>query len=336
MTGPVPLPVDGLRSLADRVVAAYRAAAPRRPVLPAGARGEVVRVLTRALLEDETHDAYAAAVTAARRRAGVHRELLAAGGPDQPAELVARDGLAALGDDLLADLALSPQALADLRARLYDDPDLDAARGRWFFDPLPVTGEPEAVTARASSTDAVVTTPTAVVRRVRGWPLPALAALAAGVFLAVGVLIGSRFGGREADGRLFAEARTRPDPTRGPGDFVIEVENSGDRRAFVTIVALGQGRQPVVQASTREGNRAEWLVVGPGAARRLIPPAGGAQAFLVVLTPVPAADVVREVVAAQPVAAQPDAVRAAVVAELQALGYPSFHTVVVRPPAGTP
>lgn len=147
-----------------------------------------------------------------------------------------------------------------------------------------------------------------------------------------------RWGGKPRGEVLLGEARTRPDIVRGPESFLIEVQNTDDRRAYVTIVGLVAGKRPAFQTKAPDGGRDQWIAVEPGATRPLIPSQNieRAETFLIVLTPTPAGEVVREFVLQQPPAATAEAVRDAATTELKRLGYPSLNTVLVRPPAGKP
>jgi hypothetical protein len=206
----------------------------------------------------------------------------------------------------------------------------------------------------------------------RGGRAPAawasLAALAAGV-LGFGVFLGTRFseeprevaslspeelsrdlspetreallrawGGESKSKVLAGDARTRPDATKGPDGYKLEVQNSDDRRAYVTIVGLSAGKRPTFQTKAPVGDRDQWIALDPGETRALIPSAvvDNAETFLIVLTPTPAGEVVREIVLRPPPAASAEAARDAVTAELKALGYTRLNVFLVRPPAGNP
>ena len=124
--------------LLDELFAAFRATG--KPVLPEGRREEVVRLLTRVVTEPDVYDAYTAALRAGRERLGPEgkRELLTASGPEVPWERIRAEGFAGLSDDVLADLATSPEALQVLDESQFGG---EGEIGKWFFDAVLQTPE---------------------------------------------------------------------------------------------------------------------------------------------------------------------------------------------------
>jgi hypothetical protein len=106
-----------------------------KPVLPEGRREEVVALLTRLMANPDLLDAYAAELRAQRERLGpaAEQRLLGMAGPDIPGEEILHHGFAGLSDEVLADLAICPEALEALDQVHFRG---EQAPGSWFFDAL--------------------------------------------------------------------------------------------------------------------------------------------------------------------------------------------------------
>jgi hypothetical protein len=133
-------PVDVMRGSAhsdglfvSALVGAYAGSVPARPVLPEGLREGVIALLAGLMADPERLDAYAEALAAELERRGLRAALLRSGGAglDLPGDRIAADGFAGLPDGLLADIALSPEAIAVLGDHLHEPA---TRRGGWFVD----------------------------------------------------------------------------------------------------------------------------------------------------------------------------------------------------------
>jgi hypothetical protein len=101
--------------LVEALVAEY--AASGEPALPAGRRGEVIRMLMSVVADGHLPvDEYCDLLTAAVGNGFVPPAAPA----DLPTEAIFREGLAALSDDQLARLALNPAALRELNLRVLE------------------------------------------------------------------------------------------------------------------------------------------------------------------------------------------------------------------------
>jgi len=126
--------VNELVNLAAAMVGAFVKAGKVKPVLPEGRREEVVSTLTLLMADPDALETYAAALEDERRRGReVEMQLLGMSGIDIPDARIAAQGFAALSDDELADIALSPEAIHALREYL-DDPETGC--GAWLIDKI--------------------------------------------------------------------------------------------------------------------------------------------------------------------------------------------------------
>jgi hypothetical protein len=258
-----------------------------RPAMPAARRPAVVALLTRVMADPQLFFAYTDRLADERRRRGIEIRLLSVKDEDIPAEQIFTEGFTAVADDILADIALSPEALQALADCLYD-PEADIRLGSWFLDPVPSRSSPPPGQVAPRAVDRPTPSPRAGRSR---WL--AIAAASAASFV-VGILVGPRlFDTNRRSEISLAQVSVRGDPARGIEDVQIDVANAGSARGFVTIVGLGPGdRRPVVHNRSGE----TFLVVPPGetaAVKNLPPEFEGVTAVVVVLSNVPAGEAVR-------------------------------------------
>ncbi|MFO0849972.1 MAG: hypothetical protein U0871_15660 [Gemmataceae bacterium] len=225
---------------------------------------------------------YTAALRAERDRRGraVKRRLLGMAGADVSEARIVAEGFVGLPDAVLADLALSPEAIEGLRTVLYD-PDAPSPPGAWFFAPdtFPPAIEPAPTAARPAKP-----------ARLGRW-IGAAVALAASFVL--GLVVGPQLVGRPSSPAFaLAKLEARGDITRGPDDVQLLVTNDGDARAFVTVVGLGPGIKGGAVYARSGGTFLEAPPHQTASLKGLPREFERATVVVVVLTGVPAADVV--------------------------------------------
>lgn len=264
-----------------------------RPVLPAGTASDVIRLLTRAMTDADFCAAYAAALRAERDRRGhaMWQRLIELPAVDVSEARVVAEGFAGLRDDVLADLALSAETIEGLLEVLYD-PNSTTPPGPWFFAPdtFPAADAPPLPSPRPTKP-----------ARVGRW-LGLAAALAAS--FVIGLLVGPPLGSRPSPPEFaLANLEARGDITRGAEDVQLLVTNDGDARAFVTVVGLGPGIKGGAVYARSGGTFLEAPPRQTASLKGLPPDFERATVVVVVLTSVPAADVI---LATLPSAASPD------------------------------
>jgi hypothetical protein len=110
-------------------------AASGKPVMPEGRRGEVIDLLTRLMVDPDLFREYLAELETRRDSLGSEAALRMLNGPrtDIPWDLIRQNGFADLADDVLADLATSPEALSALDETQFRG---QADIGPWFFQAI--------------------------------------------------------------------------------------------------------------------------------------------------------------------------------------------------------
>lgn len=98
-------------SLAERLVASFATSDRSKAVLPDGLRVSLLDALAPMMVDIDRLDRYLAALLAQRKARAVDLALLDLPMPEIPVDDVATRGLATLGDDHLAELAVRPEAL---------------------------------------------------------------------------------------------------------------------------------------------------------------------------------------------------------------------------------
>jgi len=262
----------------------------RAVVLTTGERAEVVSLLTRLVADPDRFNNYLLALRAARKEAGPEVELrLLTSGTDVPWEQIAAGGFTGQSDEVLADLATSPEALeAFLECHMTDDGEM----GPWYYDAIlrdsPVV-EAAVVPPVTFPSEAVTTPPPP--RPPRGgrflrWAVPA--GLAAGLLLGglAGWLV-QRDGNRPAV--VVARATIERPIPRGPGDkprpsVVVNSPVGG----FVTVVALyATLKQQVTEPSN------DFDPIPAGGSKTVLLDDDDAVAVVFVVTETPAGEVIR-------------------------------------------
>jgi hypothetical protein len=215
-----------------------------RATLPAGRREEVVGLLTRLVADPPLFDAYVGRVRTLRRNLGAEAELRLLGGAesDVPWEQVAARGFAGLPDDVLADLATSPEAL-----EAFDEEHVQTGDdlGPWFFDAVERHSAPldpiEAQPKQPLSPSVPSVTPAAP--RPRGgrflrWAVPA--GLAAGLLLGGlgGWLVRGPGEKKGEPVAMSGSAAFEPLVTRGPNQGALQVRVSSSADGFVVVIEL--------------------------------------------------------------------------------------------------
>jgi hypothetical protein len=280
------------RPLLDALFEAFAAAPDGKPAIPRGRRDEVVALLTRLMTDADLCDAYVSTLRTERRRRGVETRLLTLDSPDIPDKQIIAEGFDGLPDDILADIALSPGALEALTVALYHDPQ-DTPPGPWFF--ARETFSKTVVSPNASTTPRVSpVVPSSSTGRRRGHLEWLVAGLAVAASFLVGVFFGPRLFDRDKQQEFaFANLVARGDAARGIADVQLLVTNDGDGRAFVTVVGLALGNKRAV-VFNRTGEN--FLTVSPHdttTVKNLPPEFEGVTSVIIVLTAVPAGEVVR-------------------------------------------
>src|SRR5579883_1332756 len=225
--------------LLNELYDAFAASPSGEPVIPPGRREAVVDLLTRVMTDRLLFTAYTELLESERSRRGLLTRLLSRTGPDIPEKAIIETGFVHLSDAVLADLALSPEALGALDELLYGEDALGLEMGDWFLHDEPPA---EALPASSVPGEATVPVPTARPKASRlSWVAATLAVAAS---LLVGIFLGSKIGGGNARPEFaLAGVEVRRDPARGPDDFMLEVRNSGSARAFVTVVGIVPGNK---------------------------------------------------------------------------------------------
>jgi hypothetical protein len=292
---------ESYRPLLDALFVAFEGSAAGRPAVPPGRRGEVVALLTRLMTDADLYDSYVATLRAERARRGAEMKLLTLESPDIPDERIIAEGFSGLGDEVLADLALSPAALEALTVALYHDPQ-SPAPGPWFFATETLGATARSLIASTTRLPAPTTSPPRYRGVRRGW-------LAAGLAVAASFLLGIFLGPLVTD-RVkrpefaLAQVEARGDAARGIEDVQLLVTNDGSARAFVTVVGLSPGnRRPVV--FYRSGDTFVTVPPRDTVAVKSLPRDEFAEVTTVIvfLTAVPAGEVVR---VSLPAAAAPE------------------------------
>lgn len=116
------------------LVAAFVAGGRKQKVVPPVQREAVRELMPRLFADPPLLREYLRSLHAERVRQGVDELLLVLPVADLPVERIAADGFDGLADDVLADLALCPDALEALQEQLYDNPELDAVKGDWLYN----------------------------------------------------------------------------------------------------------------------------------------------------------------------------------------------------------
>lgn len=306
-----------------------------RAALPPGRRAEVIDLLTRIVADPDQLVAHTAELNDRRTRSGpdVELRLLSAPRTDIPWERIRVAGFGDLPDDVLADLATSPEALASLEETQFRG---QGEIGMWFFEAVfrenaqrpdaaaraehskqlarqalgrLVGSEPGTVTRRTANewVDAPRAN-RALPNRVFKFAIPL--AVAASLLLAfyLGTFWPRNNGRHEV--RL-ASVAVRGDVTRGIDDVALDVTNGTDRRVFLTVVGLAPGRKSPAYHYRSEGRYIEVPAGGTAEVKNLPPEFEGSTVLLVVSTHGPAGGVVREVMppAVTPGSAAADAER---------------------------
>lgn len=120
--------------LTEELVAALFDAFEQAGVLavPAGRRVAVVELLTRVMTDPHLFAAYTEWLEVERDRRGLTSRMHALDCPDIPEDRIVAEGFVNLSDDVLADLALSPEALYALEDGFYGV-ESEVEPGEWFF-----------------------------------------------------------------------------------------------------------------------------------------------------------------------------------------------------------
>ena len=295
--------------------------------VPAGrSPAEIAALLTRAMRDPYFFMEYREALAVERKRRGLERRLLSAPSLDIPEQEILRDGFANLPGNVLADLALSPEALEALEHTFYGEgPNLRI--GDWI-DADPPEENSELPTS-APPTQTAVAPHGAAGGRIGRW-VGLAAALAACLLL--GVFIGTKLGGR-SDRYEFALAavETRGAGPRGIQDVELVVQNGGDARAFVTVVGIFPERKRAVVFYRTGDTFVAAAPKGTTPVKNLPPEFEGATKFVVVVTGVPAGEAIRMSLPAAVSAAEADTFAEDLGRSLEALSVRSERRVVPVP-----
>lgn len=120
------------RSVNDLVLSLVAASVTAgRKAMPPGRREEVVALLTDLMAAGDRLGAYVGMLDEELTRRGFWLEMLEAPDLDIPFEQIAREGFGNLPDENLADIALSPGGLEEIREHL-DDPANEV--GKWLIE----------------------------------------------------------------------------------------------------------------------------------------------------------------------------------------------------------
>ena len=288
--------LDAFSPLLRGLMTTVAGAADRRALaLTPAQRAEVRDLLTRLIADPELFNAYVLHVGALRTQAGpeVERQLLA-GGSDVPWDQIAAHGFAGLSDDVLADLATSPEALEAFRdCHMADDGDM----GRWYYDavrkdcPVGEAAIPPVDFPDRAATSPVTASPSE--RRPRGgrflrWAVPA--GLAAGLLL--GGLAGWALRGPgEGKGEPVAmsgSAAFEPHSKRGPNEGQLQLRVSSSADGFVVVIELSADRnQFFVPSPGRD------IPVGRGERSEGVPLRASTTRIVFAVTETPAGEAVR-------------------------------------------
>lgn len=335
----------GDERLARELVEAFVASSSGNPVLPAGGREEAIALLVDLLADRDRFDAYVAALRTEQRRRGVSDLVLNRHGVDLDDDQLAAGAFKDFSDDQLADIAISPDALRGIRDFL-DDPDSHA--GSWYFDGILKVeaarpGADDRARRAREITDGLRNlgllggdTPSPRKDRARRSRLPfqyrrilvsSGAAAAALLLLVTGILIGT--GRREPP--LGASITVSEVPTRGGlSDTILEVKNTSDRRAFVAVVGL----LPDQGAALHYRESQQFIDIAPNATRviqSLPKQFDGAASFLIVVSPYPLGETVREIARAGLPDSDAEQARVRLQGGLEGYGHRGFSIQVVRP-----
>jgi hypothetical protein len=233
------------------------AAAARKAVMPPGRRADVVDLLTLLVADPDLFDGYVEELRERRQGLGwdVERQLLQAR-TDVPWAQIRRSGFTDLPDDVLADLATSPEALEALMEVEFGG---EEAPGPWYFDaikrvsawrPLPASymenarRKMEEASRRLDAELAQEKATVPATLQARSWAAFAMP-LAMAACLLLGAFIGwwSR-GGRAPDELVAASAVVEPAKFRGaPNEKPPEVRVTAPFDGFIVVIALAPDRK---------------------------------------------------------------------------------------------
>ena len=318
--------------LIEELIAAFVRAG--KAVLPAGRRSDVIELLTQVVVEPDVYDAYIAELRAERERLGPEgkRRLLNASGPEVPWEQIRARGFDWLPDDVLADLATSPEAL-----RVLDESQFDgqADIGKWFFDAI-LSGRskrssvPGAATTSDLSPSETASASTRPARRVQLIKFVLPVALAASLLLAF--YLGTFWSRNDNRTEIrLASVSVRGDATRGIEDVALDVTNATDRRVFLSVVGLVPGRKTPAYYYRNEGRYIELPPGGRTEIKNLPPEFEGSSALILVSTEFPAGGVVRDVTPPTHAAATAEEVAEQIRNALNGLGLTAEVRVIPLP-----
>lgn len=254
-------------------------------------------------------------------------------------------GLGVLSDERLAAIAISPDAVRSLHSTVAGAM-LGFEAGEYWTDALDLPDEaippdylpPEAegrVRAMLAELDSgpegdAAATPAATPRRLHPWVLTLAASVVLVIGLGVGWLLRSPNDTLQAKVDPMKKGAPRAAGGDRPPEF--EVQNTGSRRLFVTLVGLS----PDGQRRVFEKDKGNFIAVEPGAKQTIEnfdADLRGATAYLVVLTETPAGPIVRGLLPENPLATQADELRNQLAEKLRGLGFRTPRVDVLTPPS---
>jgi hypothetical protein len=263
------------------------------PTMPAGKRNDTIAFLTRMMTDQAFFTTHMQLIRTERERHGAafKRKLLSHGGYDIPDKQIIREGFSGLSDELLADLAISPEALEALEDVFYGG-ELDTTPGPWFF----ANESSNKVESAKSPSDASIIPSTQPRKyRVGKWTGWSVAGIVLAASFLLGVFVGPKINGKKQPEFAFANVTVQGDITRGVEDIKLLVTNGGDGRAFVTVVGLVPGKKRAAVFNSTQG---EFLTVPAHETVTInnLPTDEfeGTTVALLILTEVPAGEAVRQ------------------------------------------
>lgn len=257
-------------------------------------RRELEPLVASALIGPVACDEYLAALAAAFGETPSEQPVT-----DLPSDVVLRDGLSALSDELFFRLARSPSAIRDLN-RLVEGALTSGTVGPYWIEAELLPADVIPAEYHAAAANAVEqfrrlereTRPRTEIRT-RRW-VKAVLPFALAASLLIAFYLGTRWAGDKPGEVRLASLAVRGEPARGIGTIALDVQNASDRRAFVTVVGLIPGRSRPVYHYRSEGRYLDAPPQTTTAVTNLPPEFEGTTVLVVFLTRVPAGEAVRE------------------------------------------